>query len=105
MVGFPHCSMAHKPEYEFVHDLNYWVRWEQDPDDPFSFTSVRLTPTAVAELQLEVMDANGDADGMDACTDQELVSWRHPSAAVLRSASPAQLYGPQAAFHVLCTSY
>jgi hypothetical protein len=64
-----------KPKYEFLPDLNWWVSWEQDPDDPFTYNSVKLSPTAVAELELEDMVSTRSAADVDACSDAELVSF------------------------------
>lgn len=77
-----------QPKYSFVSELNHWVRWEQDKNDPFSFEAIKLSAAEVAELGLEHMEAPTTSDGaegvegVEGCTDEELVSSRAICAAV-----------------------
>ena len=78
-----------KPEIEFVPELNWWVRWEQDSQDPHSYSAVKLSPAVVEEMQLQgpSVDGAGADGGVDGCTDEELVSSRHIICCFLSSPS------------------
>lgn len=100
--------MDNRPEYQFLPELNWWVRWEQDPEDPHSFHDVRLPPAVVAELQLDSptsMATVGGADGVDDCTNEELVSFAPISISSLAT-SPADsqpaLPSKRRSYLVLC---